>query len=155
MSVVVYLGSILLANILTSHFQLIDVGFMVFPAGTPFIGLTFSARDFVQRRYGKWKCWIWMGIACLLTTIFNPSLALASFSAFAVSEGCDWVIYTLMEKKPMSHRLIVSNLVSTPLDSATFGILAFGFQLAPIIGQIIIKFAFSLIALPFCNRRKA
>jgi uncharacterized PurR-regulated membrane protein YhhQ (DUF165 family) len=153
-SVIAYLGSILLANILVSQYHLIHLGWFVFPAGAPVIGLTFSARDFVQRRYGKWKCWIWMGVACLITTAFNPKLAVASFGAFVVAEGADWLIYLALEKRPMSHRILTSNLISTPLDSAVFVVLAFGWSWPPIIGQAIIKFACSLLVLPFLRSYK-
>ena len=63
--VIAYLGSILLANWLVITYHLIGHGQEImpwlpitFPAGAAVIGLTFSARDFVQRKYGHGWTWV-------------------------------------------------------------------------------------------------
>ena len=154
MYIVFYLGGILLANLLVHWFGLIHVGLLVFPAGAILIGLTFSARDFVQQKYGKWQCWIWMVVASLITLLFNKQLAFASIASFLVAEGLDWLIYIIFEHHPMSHRIIASNIISTPIDSAVFVSLAFGFGWQPIIGQTIVKFVSSMLVLPFLKYSK-
>ena len=147
MSAVFYLGSIILANILVHTFGIVTVLGLTFPAGAAAIGLTFSARDFVQQRYGKFGCWGWMLVASLLTLAFNQQLALASVSAFCIAELCDWVIYT-RTKGSLEKRLVLSNLISTPLDSLVFVLLAFGPAWPAILGQTIIKLLSSLLMLP-------
>ena len=67
LTVIYYLGSIILANFLVMHFGLVHHFGLVFPAGAYAIGITFTARDLVQRKYGKWKCWIWMGCASIIS----------------------------------------------------------------------------------------
>ena len=94
MSAAFYLGSIILANILVHTFGIVTVLGLTFPAGAVAVGLTFSARDFVQERYGKFGCWAWMLVASGLTFAFNQQLALASVCAFFIAEFSDWLIYT-------------------------------------------------------------
>lgn len=147
MSVVFYLGSIILANVLVHTLGIVTFLGLTFPAGALAIGLTFSARDFVQERYGKFGCWAWMLAASLITFVFNQQLALASVSAFFIAELCDWAIYT-RTSGGIEKRLILSNLISTPLDSMVFVLLAFGPLWPAIIGQTIIKMLSSLLVLP-------
>ena len=149
-----YLGSILLANLLVIKFGIVKFGFLVFPAGAVAIGLTFSARDFVQRKYGKWKTWLWMLTATAITVLFNWKIAFASGLAFFVSEAIDWLIYTITDR-PFSQRIFLSNLIGTPVDSIVFVCLAFGWVWPAIWGQTLIKFASSLIVIPIIWRLNA
>ena len=83
------------------------------------VGLVFVLRDFAQREIGH-KVWYAMGVAGLLSYLMaDPFVALASIIAFAISEAADWAIYTFT-KKPFAQRILLSSLVSTPLDSALF-----------------------------------
>ncbi len=153
MSAAFYLGSIILGNILVNSLGLVTVLGLTFPAGAVAIGLTFSARDFMQKRYGKVGCWGWMLVASVITFLFNQQLAFASFSAFFIAEFSDWLIYT-RTKGSLGKRLILSNLISTPLDSLIFVLLAFGPVWPAIWGQAIIKMISSLLVLPlFKNGR--
>ncbi len=145
-TVLFYLSSILLANWLVNKFGIVAWGPLVFPAGAIAIGLTFSARDYVQKYYGKWGCWFWMGCACIITYLVNPQLALASVAAFSISELIDWAIFTFT-KLSFKKRIILSNLFSTPADSILFVTIAFGFGWPAIIGQTIVKFASSALVL--------
>lgn len=147
MSAVFYLGSIILGNIMVHSLGLVTVLGLTFPAGAVAIGLTFSARDLVQERYGKLGCWGWMLTASVITFAFNQQLALASVSAFFIAELIDWVIYTNMGGS-LKKRLLLSNLISTPLDSLIFVLLAFGPAWPAIWGQTIIKMLSSLLVLP-------
>ena len=153
MSAVFYLGSIVLANVLVHTLGIVSVWGLSFPAGAAVIGLTFSARDFVQERYGKFGCWGWMLAAALITCAFNRQLALASAMAFLVSELSDWAIYTTVGGG-ITRRLLLSNLVSTPIDSLVFVLLAFGPVWPAIWGQAVVKLAGSLLALPLLKEGK-
>jgi len=139
-----YLGSIVVANLLVSSFGIIQVAGISFPAGAVAVGFTFTARDLVQRRFGKWGCWIWMLAASAISALFSPTLALASLGAFVVAEGLDWAVFTA---SPLSFRgrVIVSNIVGTPLDSIIFVYLAFGPIWDAMWGQTIVKLASSLL----------
>ncbi len=153
MSAAFHLGSIILGNILVNSLGLVTVLGLTFPAGAVAIGLTFSARDFMQERYGKFGCWGWMLVASIITFLFNQQLALASFSAFFIAEFSDWLIYT-RTKGSLEKRLILSNLISTPLDSLIFVLLAFGPIWPAIWGQAIIKMISSLLILPLFKNGK-
>jgi len=138
-----YLCSILAANILVNEFHLITVLGLTFPAGAPLIGLTFTFRDMVQRMFGKWHCWWWMVAASLITIVFNPQLALASFAAFFIAEGLDWAIYTAVPGS-FTKRVLLSNLIGLPIDSMVFVALAFGWVWHAIIGQTVVKLIFGV-----------
>jgi uncharacterized PurR-regulated membrane protein YhhQ (DUF165 family) len=143
-----YLGSIVVANLLVMQFGIVQAAGISFPAGAVAIGFTFTARDLVQRRFGKWGCWFWMFVAAGISALFSPTLALASLGAFVVAEGLDWAVFTTT---PLSFRgrAIVSNIVGTPLDSVVFVYLAFGPIWDAMWGQTIIKLASSLLIVLF------
>jgi len=147
MSAAVYLGSIVLANILVHSLGIVTVFGLTFPAGAIAVGLTFSTRDVVQERYGKYGCWSWMLVAIVITCVFNRQLAIASVCAFVLSEFSDWVIYTYASGNA-ERRLVLSNLISTPIDSVIFVLLAFGPVWPAIWGQAIVKMASSMLLLP-------
>ena len=144
MAALFYLGSIVIANLLVMQFGIIEAAGLSFPAGAVAVGFTFTARDLVQRRYGKWGCWLWMLAAAAISALFSPTLALASLGAFVVAEGLDWAVFTAT---PLSFRgrAILSNLVGTPLDSIVFVFLAFGPVWDAMWGQTIVKLASSLL----------
>lgn len=146
MSVILYLGSIILANFMVIEFGIIQIGPLVFPAGAVAIGLTFSARDFVQKRFGKIWCWAWMITAGVMTYFLDSKIAIASVSAFAISETLDWFVFTFSDRS-FKQRIILSNAVGTPIDSLVFVTLAFGFLWPVIIGQTIVKFASGLVVM--------
>lgn len=146
--VAMYLTGILLANLLVVWLGIVNIGPLYFPAGAVMIGLTFSFRDMVQRRYGKWQCWIWMVVASVITYLFNQQIAVASMSAFLISEGVDWAIYTYIGGS-FRKRLIASNIFGVPLDSIVFVALAFGWNWQAIIGQTVVKLVSSMAVLPF------
>ena len=86
----------------------------------------------------------------------NWKVALASVSAFLVSEFVDWLVYTLT-KKPLHHRIWFSNLFSTPIDSILFVTIAFGWNWDAIWGQAIIKYLSGLLVIPillYINKRR-
>jgi uncharacterized PurR-regulated membrane protein YhhQ (DUF165 family) len=153
MSAVIYLGSIILANILVHTLGIVSLFGLTFPAGAFAVGLTFSTRDVVQEAYGKYGCWCWMLIAIVITSAFNRQLAMASVCAFAISEFSDWAIYSYSSGNA-GKRLVLSNLVSTPLDSLIFVLLAFGPVWPAVWGQTVVKMVSSLLILPLYKNGK-
>ena len=145
---ILYLLSIITANLLVIQFGIVSVGPLVFPAGAVMIGLTFSLRDFVQRRFGKWRCWYWTLAAAVLSAVFSLDVAVASVAAFLVSEAADWAVFTFSGGS-FKRRVFLSNLLGTPLDSLVFVPIVFGWFWPAIIGQALIKFVSSLAVVPF------
>jgi len=148
---VLYLLSILLGNLFVIWFGIVHYAGLTFPAGVIFIGLTFSFRDFMQRFWGRWAAWIWMLLAGIITLFLNWQIAVASVSAFIISEGLDWAVFTYF-KWPFRKRIYLSNLVSCPIDSLVFVTMAFGFVWPAIWGQALIKYLSGLLVLPFIKR---
>ena len=150
---IMYLISILLANFFVVWFGIVKVAGLTFPAGVVFVGLTFSFRDFVQRKWGDKACWIWMILATVLTFFLNQKIAIASVSAFAVSEALDWALFKYLNFS-LKKRIMLSNIVSCPLDSIIFVTIAFGWYWPAIWGQALIKYLSGLLVLPFIKKNK-
>ena len=49
----------------------------------------------------------------------DPSIALASATAFAVSECIDWLVFSIT-KRPLHDRLWISSALSIPIDTFIF-----------------------------------
>lgn len=140
---IAYILSVLIANIFVDLFGIINFIGLIFPAGVIFVGLCFSFRDYAQQYWGVWKIWIFIAIATIITLFMNWQIAIASVSAFLISETVDWLVFTIT-KKDFIHRIWISNTFSTPIDSLVFVVLAFGWQWDAIYGQAIIKYLSSL-----------
>jgi uncharacterized PurR-regulated membrane protein YhhQ (DUF165 family) len=139
----VYIAAIVAANVLTTHFGLVPVGFgLLVPAGTYAAGFALLARDVVQRAAGI--PWVFAGIAIggLLSWLMaTPGLALASVTAFTVAELADLAIYTPTERRyGFVPAALASNAVGAPIDTLIFLTLA-GFPLTwqTFAGQLIGK----------------
>ena len=149
-----YLTSILLGNFFVMWFGIVEFAGLTFPAGVIFVGLTFSFRDFVQRQWGDYACWIWMIIATIITFFLNRQIALASVAAFLTSETIDWLCFKYFNFS-LKKRIAVSNLFSAPLDSMIFVTIAFGWVWPAIWGQALIKYLAGLLILPFIKDEEA
>lgn len=98
------------------------------PLATPFgdlylatllVGAVFVLRDYAQRELGH-KVLLATLVAGIITWyMVDPFLALASLTAFAISETADWAIYSFT-KRPLQSRILVSSLISVPLDTIAF-----------------------------------
>ena len=112
----------------------------MFPPMSLLVGFVFVARDFAQREAGHLVLLSMLAGGVLSWFMAGPYVAVASVVAFAISETIDWVVYTL-SKKPLSQRIVLSSLASTPIDSTVFlamiGHLSFAGVLAMTIAKII------------------
>jgi uncharacterized PurR-regulated membrane protein YhhQ (DUF165 family) len=129
-SVAFYAAAIVAANVLTQFYGMVPVGFgLLVTAGTYAAGLALLARDFVHRYANVW--WVFGGIAAgiaLSWFLASPALALASAAAFAIAELVDLVVYLLARRRGFFVAAAASNLVSAPLDTVVFLLIA-GFPL--------------------------
>ena len=83
------------------------------------VGFIFVARDFSQREIGH-RVIIAMLIAAALSYLMaSPFVAVASLTAFLISEFADWAVYTYTGK-PFSQRVLISSAAGAPLDSMVF-----------------------------------
>lgn len=141
-ALVLYVGSIVAANVLTERLGLVSVGFgLVTTAGTFAAGFALLARDFVHRYAGVW--WVLGGIVVGITISWfmaSPALALASAAAFAIAELADLLVFLWVRPRGFIQAAWWSNVVSAPVDTVAFLAIA-GFPLTwPVItGQLVGK----------------
>jgi len=89
-------------------------------AATVCVGLGFIIRDYAQRDLGD-KVLYATGLGVLLSFLMaSPGVAVPSAIAFAVSETADWYVVRRLWQREMWQRVLVSHLISVPLDSAVF-----------------------------------
>jgi uncharacterized PurR-regulated membrane protein YhhQ (DUF165 family) len=87
------------------------------------VGAVFVLRDYAQREVGH-KILLATAIAGVITYFMvDKAIAVASITAFILSEMADWAIYSFT-KKPLQQRILVSSLISVPLDTLAFQYLA-------------------------------
>ena len=119
-STITYVLSIVAANYGFTLFPLVQLptGDM-WPPMSLLVGFIFVVRDFAQREIGH-KVLLAMIVGGVLSWFMaSPEVAVASVTAFAVSELLDWGVYSFT-RRPFSQRILISSAVSTPVDSAVF-----------------------------------
>lgn len=132
---------------------LIPVGFgMMAPSGVLLIGLALVLRDAVHRRLGLW--WALAAIVAggaISFVVSPPALAVASMTAFLLSELLDLAVYAPLARKRLALAVLASGVVGAAVDSALFLYLAFGtvdFLSGQLLGKLYASVAaFALIAL--------
>ena len=129
--ILIYLLSIVLANVITAKFAPMELGLFIIPYGTLFIGLTLVMRDMVQNRYGRGKTYLLIVAALAISAITSHLLGdalwvvFASTLSFIISETVDTEIYTRF-KLPFIKRVMYSGIIAGFLDSAIFVIVGIG-----------------------------
>lgn len=145
----IYIGSIVLANLCTTQFGLVPIGFgLLVTAGTFAAGFALIARDAVQVKSGKaivlLAIVIGAGISALTS---NPAIAIASGIAFLISELVDFAVFTPLKGRNLAGAVVASSVISAPVDTVLFLHLAgFGVTWQAVLGQFIVKTALALIA---------
>jgi uncharacterized PurR-regulated membrane protein YhhQ (DUF165 family) len=117
-----YVASVVLVNALFLAFPPFPVGGVMLSWGSFVVGGTFILRDFAQREIGHRVLWATLA-GTLVTAAMSPGLAVASGVAFAVSELLDWAVFSRWPGSFRS-RVVASNLIGCPADSALFMALA-------------------------------
>ncbi len=143
-----YIGVIVLANWMTDTYGLVPIGFgLMVTAGTFAAGAALIARDWLQIETNRW--WVLAGIAAgvvLSVVLANPAIAVASGVAFAVSELVDWGVFTPIRDMSLPLAVLVSSVVSAPVDTVLFlHIAGFGVTWEAVLGQFIVKTVMALI----------
>jgi uncharacterized PurR-regulated membrane protein YhhQ (DUF165 family) len=122
-----------------TYIGLVPVGFgLLAPAGVYFVGVSFTARDIVQDQLGRRMTILAIVIGAALSALLSPSLALASGTAFLVSESLDMLVYTPLRHRHWLGAVALSNTVGLIADSIIFLQLAFNSQ-EFFLGQVVGK----------------
>jgi len=140
--------TVVAANWAITRWGLVPVGFgLIAPAGVYFAGLAFTLRDLTQDRLGRRAVVACIVGGAILSAWLSPRLAVASGTAFLVSELTDFAVYTPLRARGWLRAVVLSNLAGLVVDSALFLGLAFG-SLAFLPGQVLGKLWVTLLALP-------
>jgi hypothetical protein len=92
---------------------------IVFNPLTMLTGMVFVVRDFVQREMGH-RVLILMALAIAWSFYYSwPVIAIASATAFAISEGVDWLLFTFTKYR-LSTRILLSSALAAPVDTTVF-----------------------------------
>lgn len=83
------------------------------------VGFIFVIRDYAQREIGHWVLPAMLLGGFLSWIMSTPAIAFASVCAFLTGELIDWAVYTFTGR-PFSQRVLLSSMLSTPLDSFVF-----------------------------------
>jgi queuosine precursor transporter len=144
----VYVGAIAGANWMISHVgrpvdgaHVLPVGFgLEAPSGVYLAGLTFVARDIVQRLAGLRIGVVAIVIGATISWwVSSPAIAVASGVTFLLSESCDFLVYTPLQARHFPFAVVGSGLVADVVDSTVFLTLA-GIPLAVALpGQLVGK----------------
>lgn len=117
---VTYVASVVLVNWL---FMIVPP--VVLPGGDLWppvslaVGFVFVIRDYAQRAVGHKVLGAMLLGAAISYVMAGPEIAFASMVAFLVGELLDWAMYTYTGR-PFSQRILLSSLMSTPVDSTVF-----------------------------------
>ena len=156
-ALVVYIGTILAANWMTARFGLVPIGFsLAVTAGTFSAGFALVARDWVQVESGRRVVLVAILAGAVLSALTtNAALALASGIAFLVSELVDLGVFTPIRARSLPLAVLVSSVVSAPVDTVLFLHLAgFGVTWQAVAGQFIVKTAMAAMVAAWLVRRR-
>lgn len=149
-----FLACIVLANAAIDRWGFIELGWgLTAPAGVFFAGLTFQLRDVAQEHGGIRPVVLAIILGAALSATIDWKLALASGTAFLLSESLDLAIYTPLRERQWLAAVALSGLAGAALDSWVF------LQLAPFpftgqawlgltFGKVIVVAIFVVLAAP-------
>ncbi|MFI5589377.1 VUT family protein [Amycolatopsis sp. NPDC051758] len=130
-----YLAAVVGANWASSHYTL-AVGALVIPVGACVAGAAFTARDVVHEALGERSVVTAIAVGTVLTAaVATPRIALASATAFLLSELADSWLYRRWRPRGQLSAIAGSNLGGLVIDSVVFVPCAFG-SLALLPGQL-------------------
>ncbi|MEJ8563272.1 hypothetical protein QTO30_20015 [Yoonia sp. GPGPB17] len=108
-----YIGAVVAINWLFVVVPMIPVLETMFPPVMLVVGFVFVFRDFAQREIGHWVVIAMLVASGISYFMSAPVVALASVTAFLISEAIDWAVYTFT-RKPLSQRILLSSAVAVP-----------------------------------------
>ena len=126
-----YFGAIVAVSALFNYAPLfVDLGNGAsFSLWALVVGFWFVLRDFSQREL-KHYVLLPMGLGVIIAALMNQALALATVVSSTVSELTDWALYSF-SKQPFHRRILISSLISCPIDSIVFFAAFDFFQVIP------------------------
>tara|TARA_S200002703_G_C3701154_1_gene215337 strand:+ start:240 stop:752 length:513 start_codon:yes stop_codon:yes gene_type:complete len=151
-----FAGTVLAANATLEKFGFVSVGLgLTAPAGVFFAGIAFTLRDLLHESGGR--AWVLGAIivGAMLSWWVDPVFAVASATAFTVSELVDYSIYSPLRKRNWLGAVTVSNVGGLVVDSVLFLWIAFGslnFIEGQLVGKAYMTLAFVIPLYIYRNR---
>ena len=108
-----YISSVVLINFAFSAAPHLDIIWSAWG------GVVFILRDMVQTRFGHGAILAMVAALVLSYVTSDPTIALASATAFGISECIDWLVFSIT-KRPLHDRLWLSSALSIPVDTFIF-----------------------------------
>ena len=151
---VAYVASIALVNWLFMVIPPVPLpGGDLWPPVSLAVGFVFILRDYAQRAVGHKVLPCMLLGAAISYAMAGPQIALASMAAFLVGEFLDWGVYTYTGR-PFSQRILLSSLVSTPVDTAVFLFLIGMAGVSSILIMTLSKLAGAVVVFLLVRRRE-
>ncbi len=91
---------------------------VMFTPWTIVSGLVYVLRDFSQREINHWV-WLPMLTGVAISWYLSPEYGIAVIMGGLLGAFSDWLIYTFV-KKPFHERILLSAMVSGPMDTIGF-----------------------------------
>ena len=123
MWVAAYIAAIVLVNWLFVAVAPWQTSFGDLYVANVVVGFVFVLRDYGQRQIGQRILLATLLAGIITYFMVGQELAIASLTAFFISEMADWAIFTFT-KRPLQERILVSSAISVPLDTLAFQYLA-------------------------------
>ena len=133
-----FAGVVIAANFLTDTLGLVTLLGLTATAGTWVAGFGFVVRDELHEVAGRHTVAAAILTGAALSAVLSPQLAVASATAFLVSESADWAIYAPMRQRNRMAAALLSNTVGALIDTALFLLIA-GFPLDGAPTQVVVK----------------
>jgi uncharacterized PurR-regulated membrane protein YhhQ (DUF165 family) len=114
-----YILSIVLVNWLFVAVPPLATPFGTLYLATLAVGAVFVLRDYAQREVGHFILLAMVAAGVLTGLMTTVELAVASITAFAISELADWAIFSFT-RRPLQSRILISSVVAVPLDTLAF-----------------------------------
>lgn len=124
----------------------------LFPPMSLVVGFVFVTRDYAQREIGHWVIVAMLIAGGLSWLMSEPFVALASVTAFLISEFADWAVYT-WTKRPFRDRVLWSSVLGTPVDSAVFLLMIGAFSPLAILVMTLSKMLGALVVWKLIDRK--
>lgn len=112
-----YFATIVVSNLLLVWLKPIEILGVLIPPAIILFGLVFVFRDYAQMDMGHSVLAVMLAAALATYWLAGPDIAFVSVVAFLVSELVDYIVFSIT-KRPFLQRMLLSSLVSVPVDTA-------------------------------------
>lgn len=125
MTILLYVGAIVAANVITARTVPAEIGPFLVTWGTWAVAVTFVLRDVIQVRWGRAVAYLAIVVALAASAVTSAALGdtlavvVASALAFAVSESLDTEVFTRL-RAGLPERVAVSGVIGGLFDTAIF-----------------------------------